>query len=210
MNKLICLFLVLGLSGVAFGLGPEITGVSVIAESPQYDPGTSANEMINGSELNWGGVPGAHGTGYIDAAWLTKTDGSEIGFDTPADAFATLDLGAEYELGTLRVWNYNEYAIVGVATMYLEVSSDNVTYVDSGLGLISLTQAPVDNTYDYSELVDLGGVSARYVNFDVVTVHAYPGGAGMSEVKFYEVPEPATIALLGLGALALIRKRRTQ
>ena len=202
MNKLICLFLVLGLSGVAFGLGPEITGITVIDASPVYGAGMEPVRMINEDGLNING-PGTHSATEQGGQWLSAVT-------TPDDGFATLDLGAVYELGTLKVWNYNEYAPCGVATMYLEVSSDNVTYVDSGLGLISLVAAPGDETTVFGELVALGGVSARYVNFDIVTSQAYPVAVGMSEVKFYEVPEPATIALLGLGALALIRKRRTQ
>ena len=200
MNKLICLFLVLGLSSVAFGLGPEITGVSVVDESTPYSAGQDATVMINGDGLN---PDDSHSAGWPGMHWLSiPGTGSD-------DVYAVLDLGATYLLGDVRIWNYNEnFGLSSVTDMDILVSADNVTY-NPGISIVGLVQGPGVDTYDYSETFAMGGVSARYVYLDVVDA-VDPSYAGLSEIRFYEVPEPATIALLGLGALALIRKRRTQ
>jgi hypothetical protein len=49
------------------------------------------------------------------------------------------------------------------------------------------------------------GISARYVRFDVTAT----GGAntGISEMVFYQVPEPSALGVCAVGLLALLRRR---
>lgn len=49
------------------------------------------------------------------------------------------------------------------------------------------------------------GIEARYVRWDVT---AGSGNLGISEMRFYIVPEPSSAAMLGLACLALIKRRR--
>jgi hypothetical protein len=49
------------------------------------------------------------------------------------------------------------------------------------------------------------GLSAQYLRFDVV---AGTHWAHLYEIEVYEVPEPCTLLLLGLGAVMLRRRQR--
>jgi hypothetical protein len=61
--------------------------------------------------------------------------------------------------------------------------------------------------------VDLTGTSARYVAIEILTNHGdtYNGGrVGLDEVAIMagEIPEPASLALFGLGGLMILRRKR--
>jgi hypothetical protein len=56
------------------------------------------------------------------------------------------------------------------------------------------------------ELSLQGGSGTNYYSFMEMLLGGYAGGNGFSGAM--SIPEPTTIALLGLGSLALIRKHR--
>ncbi|MEO8353377.1 MAG: PEP-CTERM sorting domain-containing protein [Chthoniobacteraceae bacterium] len=57
---------------------------------------------------------------------------------------------------------------------------------------------------------EFAGVPARYIRFDVTDSNtAFGQNTGISEISFYQIPEPSSLALLGMGVLGLsIRRRR--
>jgi len=57
-------------------------------------------------------------------------------------------------------------------------------------------------TVDFTSTVDV-----RYIKF-VVNSNYGGGWTGLDEVKFNQVPEPATMALLGLGGLFVRRRQK--
>jgi hypothetical protein len=137
------------------------------------------------------------------------------------------------ELGRMKIWNYNEYRPDlptrvdellgrGVASFDIQVAGDDLVFTTLRSGL-SLERGPAAlNPGDFGETFSLGGVSARYVRLRVLSNRngrdfTVPGDdgllnfAGLSEVQFYQVPEPGSVVLVltGLGAaLGISRVRR--
>jgi len=76
--------------------------------------------------------------------------------------------------------------------------------------------------FDFSQTLDLGGVVARYVKFDIHSNHngrdfndpldddLLANFVGLSEVQFFAVPEPSTylLAAMALAGVAVLRRRR--
>jgi hypothetical protein len=67
-----------------------------------------------------------------------------------------------------------------------------------------------------TDVISLGGINAQWFALDINTSHGSDNGwVAIAEIQFeggpaqaeVVVPEPATIALLGLGMLALWRRR---
>jgi len=131
-----------------------------------------------------------------------------------------LDLGGTYNIETVNLWNYGErwqgvyYNDRGVQDFRLEFSTDGgATYGNPELLIAS--KAPEGATsgqvfYDGEtfDITDQAGVT--HVKF--IAISNYGGGyKGFSEINFtgtVVVPEPSSAALLGLGGLALILRRR--
>jgi hypothetical protein len=74
-----------------------------------------------------------------------------------------------------------------------------------------LTIAPGTDDVDFSQAIDLAGTTARYIKLDnLVSFGNADNFVGLSEVQFYAVPEPASIALLtmAIGAFGVVRRFR--
>jgi len=138
---------------------------------------------------------------------------------TISDQWVMFDLGTEYQTDSMFFWNTFLGATsrgtsdmdVSFATT-LDTSFATALITDSNWGsTVNLTPAEgvVVDSKGAGELLTYTSVSARYVLFEVNANHGDGSYVGMSEVRFIEaVPEPSTTALLGLGGLALILRRR--
>ena len=75
------------------------------------------------------------------------------------------------------------------------------------MGAQVLPQATATDT-PADAVVDLAGIPARYVGFDIRSNHGSTFRVGIAEMQFTVVPEPSTLLLGVLGLLALATGRR--
>lgn len=108
--------------------------------------------------------------------------------------FLELDLGS---LQTVGGFDFFDRITTGEAT-----SSFSLTFSeDETFDANDVTQTFTGGT----QSAEFEGIDARYVRYEQLSG---AGNGGVAEIQFYAVPEPSSTALLGLGGLALILRRR--
>jgi len=217
-----------GLSEVRFGGSPagQMTVAPWVAQVSSQNPfnlDRLAVHTVDGSGMSGIGEAGdAHNNFSEGVVWTTM--GNLPPGPSDFDPFVTYDLGGVLDVKTMRIWNNNQagFSHLGVGSME----------VFAGPTLASLTSEGVFDLLQATELSDYAGQDidvafdgVRYIMFDILTNldgavfdgTGTQGGrdgrflAGLSEVRFTVepdvIPEPATVALLAGGLLALVRRR---
>jgi hypothetical protein len=162
-----------------------------------------------------------------------NTDNAKIGwlaidFGTTVTDLESLYLWNVRENNTRNVANYNiYYATAPTVALPGDPGQDNLN-VDVGAaggagdynfasgGWIQLgSTANMSDRFDSGEaniandVVALGGISARYIAIEILSNDGDANRVGLAEIAVTRVvPEPSTTALLGLGGLTLILRRR--
>ena len=217
MIRLLSLVLVfmLCLSGSAHAYTPgdygEITGIYANA-SGEYPGGYLVAHIINGNGMEEFG-PSTHHIVPPGFMWLSS------GTD-PAAQWVEFDLQDVYNLTEVRIWNYNERIYYtdqlpedwtkGRGVYNMDILVAGADHIFTPFSNVNLNKA--GGGYPVFDTVALVADEIQYVKFDINSNLAslYPeisqSYVGLSEVMFY--PEPATMMLLGLGAVGLLRRRR--
>lgn len=191
-----------------------IAGVTVTATSSYGTTG----DVIPAALCNSGGMTDQRGpVGRPDA--LSIPTGP---FWQPASGTfsgtVTFDLGqVRGDLDKMLVWNLNQLGQADrcMKDALIEYSQDGAEWVTTSLangGNFTLPQVTENTQNGYGLAVDLTAVDARYVRITGLTNYTADGlseNTGLSEVRFYAVPEPSIVvmALLGFGLLAAARRR---
>jgi hypothetical protein len=166
------------------------------------------------------GIPDTHDTSsYGDyLSWMTDS------FTNDPDPWLMVDMGYTMTVSHMDIWNFNATGGntdrgVGLADFYISVAEDPSSDFSNPaewmllLEDVALGEAPGTAGYDTPTMVDLLDTPARWIAIDILENLGDPSFVGLSEIMVYQhlqstIPEPATLSLLGLGLLAVARRRR--
>lgn len=148
---------------------------------------------------------------YGVTGWLSANGDATIGGET-----ITHDFGSVVALDTLHLWNWNRFQDGsdndrGVNGFTVAISDDNTSFTDVGTFGATMEAAGASGGTISAQSFGLGDQNAQYVRITVNTNHGNAGFVGIEELHYENVtpiPEPSSTALLGLGGLALILRRR--
>ena len=229
MKKLLILMLVFGLASLANatvidvvtdGLGDM--GHAGTAEDRLEESETIAIQIV----LNWNPYPGTTYPSYD--GYVLDTLAVDLHVSGPGTLSAVMatsktgdyyvPLGHHVDLGT---YGQSDPLIVGNSIALISGGSMGYIMGDDGVGgpavpptaliwnlwihcdgpgdiVVDLTVAGTTRYWDYSNAANDGPFGTSNIAVE----------ADLGDLTIYQVPEPATIALLGLGSLFLMRRRR--
>jgi hypothetical protein len=209
-NKCVMWVIVIGF-GLAVGTAAAIidpAGLTATASSTHASYVGRLQDVVNGE-----GMTSATEHTSVWGTWFT--DGVEL------DRWIVIDLGGTYELDSMKVYNANEaygwniYGFKNTEVFVSDVAAPGNPVDDAGNWTVVATpllnQAPGVDGYATPDTVDLLGMTGSHVALHALSTYN-PGwgtdAAGLSEVQISAVPEPATLSLLALGVLGLVRRKR--
>ena len=193
------------------------------ATAPAVNPATdreftnTIGGVFNGNTITSGVTKISDALTYVALPAGTAGGHNNGRFETPPDASdsVTYTFSSTVDLDGLLFWNYNEYWNGNLYNDRGIVSSDITINHDGGsftLQDVAFTQTPggTSNTQtSVAQQISFGSdfMGVTSVVFDDITSTS-TGQTGWQEIAFTAVPEPSSSALLGLGGLALMLRRR--
>lgn len=222
LTCLTAIVLFLGVAQISAAAVSTIPGSAITSRTSAVSwTGRVTQRLTDGSGLSPGGTYGIHGYRFDDG-WLTYGSSGSTNFrgGTPdGPAWVEFEFNRNYQLGELHVWNVVQITSRALRNVQIHYSTSGSTtnagdwtkLGDFEIARVSGTGHPgadVGSSTQGATIADFGGVNAKFV---VITANDVDGnwggrGFGLSEVLF--IPEPASLVLLGLGGVALLRRSR--
>ncbi len=174
-----------------------------------------AVHVVDGSGLN---PDGSHSITPDDNMWLNAGNAccGDAADPLQPGAEIAFDLGSVVSLDHVKIWNYNEtlpdrdeLLQRGASSADVLISNDGVTFVPL-LEDVTLDIAPGTEDVDFGQVIALQGAQAQYVMLSLKDNFEFGDNdfIGLSEVQFFQVPEPTSGLLLFVGAMGLLRFRK--
>jgi len=138
-----------------------------------------------------------------DLLWFTGSDtGSQSGA-TVIWSETGASLGSTVGSGTITSTLSSDGNLISVSLQEGNSGQIGILLTDIGSAPITLTGLGAGSTYDYSGLALASDLEAL-----VGTTLALNAGSGFSPINVAAIPEPASLALLGLGGLLIAGRNR--
>jgi hypothetical protein len=170
-------------------VGQSAISASIFASAPAFAPDFSANNAVDGD------------IGRISAAGdAPEYASASLG----ANTFVDFDLGRVAPVGGFDY--FDRPHVADRVTGFNLILSVNSTFGDGDDVLRSY-----DNSINTKMALGdvFAPISAQFIRFDVTSNLGGPAAnTGISEMVFYQVPEPSAIALLALGVAVAAQRRR--
>jgi hypothetical protein len=165
-----------------------ISGVTVIGSATPFDPSFDATNAIDGD------------VGRTSGAAADRPEYASQGQGT--NAFVDFDLGATLPVGAFDWFDrpHNADRVAGFDLIF----SQNPTFGDAGDIVRSYANSAMALGDTFAPIL------ARYVRYDVTALGGPGVNTGLSEIAFYQIPEPTIAGLAGFGWFGLILRRRRQ
>ena len=183
--------------------GTAVTASSFYSEgAPSEDPPWKASD---GS-----GMTGTFPNGVASTEWWTSWASQGHDDLNYTSEWIAWDLGGTYTLSKVHVWNYNENGYTDESVKKLDIQKWTGAAWENVYTGLEWSQAPDSDEYagfDQEFSTPITTSKIRFANLENFGGEGANYGVGVSEVVFY-VPEPATMALLGIGALGMVMRRR--
>jgi len=155
-----------------------ITGITASSNGVS-EAGVGPERTVDGSGLD--ALAGQHSTLDTDMWLAAPVEGEPL--------WIQYEFGRVYKVHQMNVWNYNisaeEIVGFGLKDVRIEYSTDAAEW--NALDSIEFAQA-AGNAAEEGMAVNLGGVAAKYVRFNVDSAWGTHGQYGLSEVQFQQIP----------------------
>ena len=154
--------------------------------------GNSYTANISGFQINANQLVG-------DIAWVFNFNSLPV----PAYNSVTIEIGGDTINGVVNVFGNEK--VFDMSGAPLEVANGVIN--GSGSGGAFVENWTITHTFNFSQPVTIGQAQKDILFIDGLS------GTGISNINYIKqtfnpVPEPASMAVLGLGAAALLRRRR--
>ena len=195
-----------------FALAATSANAALTVSSYTYD--SAAESQPQPTSFQSGLISDVGDIKLTDGAFATGTwnDGTNVGFRNDADNGApqpriVFDLGGLHNMTTVDIWTVTTF-LSSTESVSISSSTDNVSFSTPVVVDPIIWTGGFTNTNLRQGSIDVSSLPAgQYYQVDVFDDAQW---MMINEVEFTgtAVPEPATTALLGLGGLALILRRR--